>query len=181
MKILTWLFIFLLFPLSLCQAKYIASNDGRVVFETDDDWYLTSIGLQKPAVEILSVACDADTGLTLARHMYESEYSSYWEVPYSEKSKIMDRALRFFCNGLREKGFTVIVNRTDIFGDSIVMDFTLKRGGNVYKCVEIYGLRDYVLYSLQLVCSEHTKKKAFDVFSSLKIDGLPYRIWIAGY
>ena len=44
MKILTWLFIFLLFPLSLCQAKYIASNDGRVVFETDDDWYLTSLG-----------------------------------------------------------------------------------------------------------------------------------------
>ena len=44
MKILTWLFIFLLFPLPLCQAKYIASDDGRVVFETDDDWYLTSLG-----------------------------------------------------------------------------------------------------------------------------------------
>lgn len=70
MKIFTWLLIFLLFPLPLCQAKYTASNDGLVVFETDDDWNLTSLGADMVTVEVLSVAYDVDTVVSLKQSTF---------------------------------------------------------------------------------------------------------------
>ena len=131
-------------------------------------------------VEVLSVAYDADTVVSLKQSKFRSEYSSYREIPYSEKSKNRDDLLRFYLNGFNARGFTAKINKTDIFDDCIIMGFTLKNASDVYKCLEIYWIRNHVIYSLGFFSSERTMLKAFEILSSLRIDGLLYKDWMSG-
>lgn len=180
-KFIKTLFLSLVLSLMICatgMAKTIWSNDGRFAFKTPDNWFLTSVGAGDSVTEeVLSVALNEATIVTLKRGKMVYRNRTFREASYAEKSTIRDNAIRRLSNYLQSHGFQVRINRADIFDEAIAIAYHIFKGGKKYYVLESFVLKDHILYSLTLTASEYTGQEASQVFSSLTADGIPYAQW----
>lgn len=163
---------------SVCSAKLIYDNSGRITFETSNDWYYVSMGEDFATLELHSIALDKDTAVTFKQSKFTMPYKSMRTMPASEKSVIRDRLIQYNLNLFKAAGYSTVLNKADIFDDAIIMGFTLKKNGSVYKAVTMYGMKDYVVYSIALLATDNTAYEAMTVAKTLKIDGIPFNVWI---
>lgn len=181
-KYIKFLFLVLALSLMVCttgMAKTIRSNDGRFAFTTPDNWFLTSVGAGDSVTEeVLTVALNEATNVTLKRSKIAYSNRTFRETSYAEKSIIRDNAIRRISNYLQSHGFEVRINRADIFDEAIAIAYHIFKGGQKYYILESFVLKDHILYSLTLTASEYTAQEAVQVFSSLTADGLPYTQWL---
>ncbi len=175
--------IILIFVLSLiictpCLAKAIYSNDGRFSFTTSDRWFYTRVGGGDSLTEeLLTVALDGDTVVTLKRGKFATKHRTFKEFSYADKSQVRDNAIRAFSNFASSLGCSLKVNRADVFDEAVAIAYHLFREGRRYYGIETFFVKDYTLYSLTLLASEYTLSEASSVFSSLMCDGKPFSQW----
>lgn len=179
-KIKTIFLIFVLL-LTVCipgMAKTIRSADGRVTFTTSDNWQITSLGPDVVFTEMLTVALDKDTGISLYRGKNKFGYRSFNDCSYSFKSSYRDSAISSLCESLKTSGYDVKVTKADIFDNVIsVVVHTFKNGQRGY-VFHIYTVKDFVCYRIMLVANDYTAKDASMVLQSLTVDGIPYSKWL---
>ena len=162
-----------------CSAKVIRSNDARFTFTTPDNWFYTRVGGGDSLTdEVLTVARDKDTIVTLKRSKTYSNYKTLRDVSYAEKSKLRDNAIRQTTNNMQRLGYDIRVAETDIFEGAVGISYHLFKGGKKFYIVESFTMKDYILYSLSLSASEYTNPEAANVFISLTVDGVPFSQWL---
>ena len=161
-----------------CSAKLIYDNTGRITFETSDDWFYVSVGEDVATMKLHSVALDKDTFVTFKQSKFLFDYKSMQNIDESYKSVIRDKLIQSTINFLKSKGYTAIVNKADILKDGIAMGFTVKKDSIEYPMIEIYTIKDYVVYSLSVCGTRYSAFRAVEVAKTLKIDGVPFTQWI---
>ena len=161
-----------------CLAKVIHSNDGRFCFTTSDAWYLTSLGGDVYTDEIISVAYDSDTAVSVKRSKFKVGFREFRDCTYAQKSTFRDSFIGATTTFLRNRGYDVKINNTDILDNAIIVSYHLFRGGRKYHVFESYIVKGFVCYSVSLLSSEYTLKEATNVlFNGLTIDGINYPNW----
>ena len=181
-KIIKTTFLFVILSLLICAscfAKTIRSNDGRFCFTTSDAWYLTSLGGDAYTAEIISVAYDKDTAVSVKQSKFAVGFREFRNCTYAQKSTFRDSFIGTTTAALRNSGFDVKINNTDILDNVIVVSYHLFKGGRKYHLFESYVVKNYVCYSIILLASEYTVKEAIEVmYNGLTIDGVTYPNWI---
>ena len=177
-------FLLLAFILTLmfcasCSAKIIRSNDSRFAFETSDNWYYTRVGGGDSITdEVLTVARDKDTVVTLKRSNVYFKYKTFRDFSSAEKSQFRDNAIRQTTNNMQRLGYDARVIGANIFDGAIAISYNLFKGGQRFHMMESFSMKDYILYSLSFTSNEYTDTEAGHVFMSLTVDGMPFSQWL---
>ena len=172
-------FILTLMFCASCSAKLIRSNDGRFAFETPDNWYYTRVGGGDSITdEVLTVARDKDTVVTLKRSNVYFKYKSFRDFSYAEKSQFRDNAIRQTTNNMQRLGYDARVIGSNIFEGAIAISYNLFKGGQRFHMMENFSMKDYIIYSLSFTSNEYTDTEAAHVFMSLTADGMSFSQWL---
>ena len=163
---------------SHCSAKLIYDNTGRISFETSDKWFYAPGEGDMATYHLHSIGLDKDTAIILKQSKYQLKYATMKDMPMEEKSVLRDSILQHHIEGLKSKGYSVTINKTDCYDDSIIAGFTARKGGSTCRLVVAYFIKDYACYSLCYMGTDETREELVKTVATLKIDGTPFLQWI---
>lgn len=174
------LILTLVLLLTMCvpgMAKTITSTNGRVSFTTPDTWFYSSIGGDASTQEILTVALNKDTCVSLKQSKFALNFKSFKQCSYADKTIYRDMFIQQAINNVRPKGYDIKVNNTEIAESAITISYHLFKDGRKFLILESYIVKDYYCYSLIVMSTESTVYEASKVLTTLRIDGTPYTTW----
>ena len=181
LKAVFFVMIFAVFSTSVCYAKIIYDRTGRISVEAGYNWETVTLGGDTATIELFSVAGDKDTALKFTKSSFPMIYASMYDMTEFEKSVLLDRLISDFKSYMNYKGY--IVTSTSKSIDSYTVSYTCsgqKNGKEIFFTL-ICSIKQSCLYSVSLICTQQGVRQIFDVFSSLRIDGLPFFDWAKIY
>ena len=161
-----------------CLAKFIYDNTGEISFETNNNWYYTSLGEDSTTTELISLVYNNDTFIKFSQGKLPMRYNNMRDISHTEKSVIMDSLIKYHINMLKEKGYSVYINKTDVLSDTILTGYTITKNDIKYKMITCYCIKDYHIYSLVIGGTKQTIYTAFNVAKTLKINGILFDNWL---
>lgn len=170
-------FTIMILQISVCSAKLIYDNTGKITFETSNEWYYTSFGEDIATYELHSIALNPYTCVIFKQSKYAVKYNSMAQMSISEKSVLRDQLLQFHIDLFKNKGYSVRVNKTEIFDDSIVISLFMKRRFSEYRALLMYCIKGNAVYSICCMGDTNSIFEATKVVKTLKIDGIPFDDW----
>lgn len=174
------LILTLVLLLTMCVpvlAKTITSVNGRVSFTTPDTWFYSSVGGDASTQEILTVALNGDTFVSLKQSKFALKFKSFKQCSYAEKTIYRDMFIEQAFNNVRSKGYDIKVNNSEIAESAITIAYHLFKDGRKSYILESYVVKDYYCYSMVVMSTDSTLNEASKVLTTLRIDGMPYTSW----
>ena len=182
-KNLVWQKIILLFLLyiisfSCCEAKLIYDNTGRITFETSNDWHYYNFADDAFTISLHSIALDKDTFVKFNQSKYTMPYKSMATMSMEEKSVMRDSIIQYHMSLFKNTGYIASINKTDIATNGIMAGFTIRKNGLEYQTATMFCIKNHIAYSLTVAGTPQTAFNALSIAKTLKIDGVPFSIWI---
>lgn len=176
-KIMIYIIIVLLVP-NVCFAKIILDNSKVISIETSNQWYISSLGEDPLTQELISIAYDNNTFIRFTRSKYSMKYKNLKQATDKEISELRDYMIRYYVNGLKAKGYTFIVNKTDCFQNSIVISATIKDDKTIERMMSVVYIKDYIGYIVVAVCTDDSAKETINTLNTLRIEGVKIDDWM---
>ena len=170
--------VFIMIVSPTTHAKNIYDNSGRIAFNVSNDWKYFPMPDNSLMTTVLSISLDNDTSVFVQKSKVFSSYKSMQSISETEKSIIRDELIQNYSMFFRYMGYSIYLNKADYFDTAIIAGFTLKKGINTYKALVSYHLKDYVIYSVTVLCTPATARQALAAANSLTVDGIPFSKWV---
>jgi len=177
-RILVNICLILLAFSGLCDAKQIYSTNNRICITVPDSWYYTICPETTGAQGVFAVAANRDTGISLYQGDDRVPYARLGEMSTSDKSIWRDNMIKVFEMGMKQKGYTVVVNKTNITDTSIIIGLTCSKDNIEYPCLMLASIKNGFTYILSCYCTKDRAQETIEVFKTLQIDGCLYLDWL---
>lgn len=177
-RLLMFMIVFIMVVAPTAYAKNIYDSSGRMAFNVTNDWHYFPMDDNSLMATILSISLDNDTCVFVQKSKFFSAYKSMRSIKETEKSIIRDEVIQNYSTLFRSMGYSVYLNKADYFDSAVIAGFTLRKGINTYKALVAYYLKDYVIYSVNVLCTPATARQALEAANSLTVDGITFSKWI---
>ena len=177
-RLIMFIIVFVIFVSPTTYAKNIYDNSGRIAFNVTNDWKYFPMPDNSLMTTVLGISLDNDTSVFVQKSKVFSSYRSMKSITDTDKSIIRDEVIQNYSMFFRYMGYSVSLNKADYFDTAIIAGFTLQKGINTYKALVAYHLKDYIIYSITVLCTPATARQALAAANSLTVDGIPFSKWV---
>lgn len=163
----------------VCFAKIFSSSDGRVTINTPAGWEYFSPSCASDVQDVLTVARNDGLGMvSFTRSINGLQYQSFRDMGYDLKCRFRNTVVQLEIQNRQAQGYDTRVSKSDVFdqGVSVVYN-TFRNGVKVITQLDLYYIRNYILYQVSFMAANATLEETTEVFKSLTIDGVPYGEW----
>lgn len=174
MKKILLLTLLLLSLCSACFAQGFTSKDGKVSLNAEAPWFQLEIGAEKGYTELLTLAMNRDTAVTVKKNNAKMPHNSFLEYSGAEKAAFRTSTLQAFQAQAKAKKLVVKTARTEVYGKKMVFDYTLLSRGQTVYVYETFTIHKGELYVSSINAPSANFKAAGQVLTTLKINNIPF-------
>ncbi len=161
-----------------CFAQYLASADNFCYFVVNDGWRKISLN-DGVTTSIITIAYGRDTFVSVKKANYRTGLREFRDYSYADKVAIRDAFINTSLTNLRNQGYNISVEYTDIRDNYMFINYNCSKDGIKYRVQERYTIKDYQVYSLvQYSPYSNIVKEVFAAVNNLYVQGKLWDDWV---